>query len=292
MKFGFNTFSLINEDAREYVAVAKKAEELGYESLYLPDHLIFPMKVLATYPYATGGEPPWQGDSNMYDPWVFLGHIAAVTSKLRLGTHVYILPLRDPIVVARAVMTLDRLSKGRAILGVGVGWLKDEFEMAGRDWRTRGAVTDEMIMLLKQLWTQRVTEFHGRHLSYGPVMFEPKPVQKPHPPIYIGGISEAAMKRAARTGDGWMAVSGDFETVKAQVETVKDLLREHGRDMASFSITVSAADATVDLVKRYEELGVDRMTASVTPHKKHATAPEFLEGLDRFSHEIMQKVNR
>ena len=292
MKFGFNTFSLINVDATDYVAVAKRAEELGYESLFLPDHLIFPMKVPATYPYATGGEPPWQGDSNMYDPWVFLGHLAAVTSKIKLGTNVYILPLRDPIVVARAVMTLDRLSNGRAVLGAGVGWLKDEFDMVGRDWHTRGAIMDEAIMLLKQLWTQRVTEFRGKHLSYGPVMFEPKPVQKPHPPIYIGGVSMAAMKRAARVGDGWMAVSGDFATVRGQIQTVKDLLREHGREKEPFSITVSGANATLDLVRRYEELGVDRMTVSVTPHKKQATAREFLDGLDRFSHEIMAKGDR
>ena len=258
MKLGVPLFRIRPEHT---AALARRAEELGFESVWVPEHLVFPPRIASRYPYAADGVPPISPDAPLLDPLVLLTHIAAATSTIRLGTNVYLLPLRHPLLTARAAVTLDVLSNGRLTLGVGIGWLAEEFEAVGVDFHTRGALARECVRALRVLWTEAVPEFHGRHVSFGPVRFEPKPVQKPHPPIVLGGESEAALRRAAALGDGWYGVGHTPETAAGQVARLRALRDAAGRGGAAFEITVSHRAPTLDRdqVRRYEDAGVDRV---------------------------------
>ena len=237
MKIGIPLFRLRHS---QMVDVAKRAEELGFESVWVPEHLVLPTHFESRYPYSEDGVPPIDPNSPHLDPLLLLGQIAAATSRIRLGTNIFILPLRHPLVTARLVMSLDVLSAGRFSLGIGVGWLEEEFRAAGIDFRTRGARTRECVMALKALWTQDEPEFHGRFFDFGPVKFEPKPIQTPHPPILFGGETATALRRAAALGDGWYGVAHDPESAKRQVGKLRALLAEAGREDAKFEVTRGA----------------------------------------------------
>ena len=181
VKIGYPLFGL---GPRSWAAVCEKADETGFDSIWMQEHLIFPTEIPPTYPYSDNGVPPINPDTQLYDVWVSLAYIAARTSKIRLATNVFIIPLRDPIVTARAVTTLDRLSGGRLIIGGGVGWLKEEFEIAGQEWRTRGKRTDEIIEIWRKLWSEETIEHHGDHYDFQAraVLAEVGPeARHPHP---------------------------------------------------------------------------------------------------------------
>ena len=187
--------------------LAQRAESLGFDSVWVSDHIILPRKVDSFYPYAADGVATFRPDEDYYDPLATLNFLAGCTQKIRLGTHVLILPYRNPVLTAKMLSTLDVLSGGRVILGAGVGWMEEEFQALGLDtYAQRGAVTDEYIQLFKELWTKDNPEFHGEHYQLSESGFKPKPVQKPHPPIWIGGHTNPAIRRAAKYGDGWMPI--------------------------------------------------------------------------------------
>ena len=187
--------------------LAQRAESLGFDSVWVSDHIILPRKVDSFYPYAADGVATFQPDEDYYEPLAALNFLAGCTQKIRLGTHVLILPYRNPVVTAKMLSTLDVLSGGRVILGAGVGWMEEEFQALGLDtYAQRGAVTDEYIQLFKELWTKDEPEFQGEHYQLSGMGFMPKPVQKPHPPIWIGGHTNPAIRRAAEYGDGWMPI--------------------------------------------------------------------------------------
>ena len=187
--------------------LAQRAESLGFDSVWVSDHIILPRKVNSFYPYAADGVATFRPDEDYYDPLATLNFLAGCTQKIRLGTHVLILPYRNPVLTAKMLSTLDVLSGGRVILGAGVGWMEEEFQALGLDtYAQRGAVTDEYIQLFKELWTKDNPEFHGEHYQLSESGFQPKPVQKPHPPIWIGGHTNPAIRRAAKYGDGWMPI--------------------------------------------------------------------------------------
>ena len=187
--------------------LAQRAESLGFDSVWVSDHIILPRKVDSFYPYAADGVATFRPDEDYYDPLATLNFLAGCTQKIRLGTHVLILPYRNPVVTAKMLSTLDVLSGGRVILGAGVGWMEEEFQALGLDtYAQRGAVTDEYIQLFKELWTKDEPEFQGEHYQLSGMGFMPKPVQKPHPPIWIGGHTNPAIRRAAEDGDGWMPI--------------------------------------------------------------------------------------
>ena len=187
--------------------LAQRAESLGFDSVWVSDHIILPRKVDSFYPYAADGVATFRPDEDYYDPLATLNFLAGCTQKIRLGTHVLILPYRNPVVTAKMLSTLDVLSGGRVILGAGVGWMEEEFQALGLDtYAQRGAVTDEYIQLFKELWTKDEPEFQGEHYQLSGTGFKPKPVQKPHPPIWIGGHTNPAIRRAAEYGDGWMPI--------------------------------------------------------------------------------------
>jgi probable F420-dependent oxidoreductase len=261
VKVGIPLFMLRHE---QLVPIAEVAEEVGLESVWMPEHLVFPASVRSRYPYAEDGTPPSiRPETPLLDPLIVLAQVAARTSRLRLGTNVYVLPLRHPIAVARMATTLDVLSGGRFSFGVGAGWLEEEFEAVGADFSRRGALVRESVRAMKALWTEEEPTFRGRTWSFGPVRFEPKPVQKPHPPILVGGESEAALRRAAAVGDGWYGVRHTPESVVPQVARLRAELAAAGRAGASFEVTVSTSAAALDrdALRRFEDAGVDRVVA-------------------------------
>ncbi len=286
MKTGFNIFTL-RQDL--IIDVARKADEIGIESIWISDHLIWPKEIHTEYPYSPN--PYTSGmvgpHTPLLDPFVVLSHIAAVTSKIRLGIGVYILPLRDPFVTARIAMTLDVLSGGRLSLGVGMGWMEEEFVPVRQDFHNRAARAEECVQVLKALWTEEEPEFHGRFYDFEPVKFGPKPVQKPHPPLLFGGETKAALSRAARLGDGWYGLGGKtLEEATAIVNKLRELRREAGREAEPFEITMSGSgQLTPDDIARYQEAGVDRLMMS-----PFSGAGGEIEALERFAEEVLAKL--
>lgn len=282
--FGYNPDS--------YISIARKAEELGFESIWVGDHLVFPTTIPATYPYSPTGRGPHRPDLPWFDPLISLTYLAASTQRIKLATDVYLLPLRNPFVTAKSVSTLDLLTGGRVILGVGVGWLETEFKQVGEDFGNRGKRTDETIGILRRLWTEDIIEHQGPAYSFGPVHFEPKPVQRPVP-IHVGGISAAAKRRAALLGDGWIGVGSIQENVAKDVEEVRHMRLRAGLEGHSFEITLSASNPTVDRLQELYEMGVDRVT--VIPWPWPEPEPPFgllhaIDGMERFASDIIAKL--
>ncbi|MEC9287171.1 MAG: LLM class F420-dependent oxidoreductase [Chloroflexota bacterium] len=226
--------------------LAQRAESLGFDSAWVSDHIILPRSVDSFYPYAANGVATFRPDEDYYEPLTALNFLAGCTQKIRLGTHVLILPYRNPVLTAKMISTLDVLSEGRFILGAGVGWMEEEFKALGLDtFARRGAVTDEYIQLFKELWTKDNPEFQGEHYQLSESGFQPKPVQKPHPPIWIGGHTNPAIRRAAKYGDGWMPIGLrppailEPEELAEKITRLRRLTMEAGRPEDAVSLCFS-----------------------------------------------------
>jgi len=222
-----------------------RGESLGFASVMIADHLVFPVMIKSRYPYTLSGDFPGQGD--VLDQLSLMAFVAAKTTRLRLVTSVMIVPYRNPVLTAKALATIDVLSKGRVTLGVGVGWMREEFEALGApEFDRRGAVTDEYIRIFKTLWTQSPASFAGRFYRFDALHCRPQPVQKPHPPIWVGGHSKAALKRAARLGDGWHPVGANAAVplppseMRALLDELHRLTEAEGRDPRSLTISYKA----------------------------------------------------
>lgn len=257
------------------------ADELGFESVWLPEHLVLPVDMVGS-PYAGEEHPPLPADAPVIDAFGFLCYLAGKTTRIRLGTHVYLLGLRHPFVAARAVQTLDIASGGRAEFGVGAGWLESEWRATELDPRTRGRRLDEAIGVCRRLWTEDVVEHHGEFYDFEPVMFAPKPAQRPHPPILVGGDSEPALRRAARLGDGWIGFTYTPESVAGPIARLTELRAEFGRADGPFAIVCGGQIASPDDVERFADLGVTRLI--VAPWERSKVA---LDGVRRFADRIL-----
>jgi len=207
----------------EILETALAAEALGYDSIWVSDHVVVPDH------HNIFGEV-------FYDPLISLGFIASATSRIELGTSVLVLPYRNPLVLAKSVSSLDALSEGRVILGVGSGWLKEEFKALGVDYSKRGKMTDEYIEIMKELWTSGSPSYEGEHFSFTGIRFEPKPVQKPHPPIWVGGESGRSIERAVKHGDGWHPVGLTPEEMGAKMREVRSLLSDERKESFVMSL--------------------------------------------------------
>ena len=238
--------------------VAVAADRLGYDVVWTAEHLIFPSAIRTAYPY--GGRAPFDVTDPVLDVASTLTYVAALTERVRLGSSVVVLPYHHPIALAKALATVDVLSNGRLLLGIAGGWLREEFDLLGVPFRERGARTDEYLALIKRLWTEERVSFHGRFFSLDDAAFFPKPVQRPHPPIWVGGDSAAALQRVARSGDGWLAVPRDLEHLTAGIRTIRQAAESAGRDPAAIGVATSGAarslEELLDLVPRLEKLGV------------------------------------
>jgi probable F420-dependent oxidoreductase len=227
------------------LALAREGERLGLHSAMIADHIVFPVESRSIYPYTVDGKHPSEGDA--LETFSILGVVAGATERLRLVTSVLVLPYRNPVLTAKMAASLDVLSGGRLTLGVGAGWLKEEFEALNSPaFEARGAVTDEWIAIVKQLWSQSPASFNGRFYRYQDIRCEPFPVQKPHPPIWVGGHSRAALRRTARHGDGWHPVGAIAasplppQEICAHLATLKRLTEAAGRDFAALTISYKA----------------------------------------------------
>ena len=229
--------------------IAKKAEELGFEALWYHDHPILPVHSASPFP-STGGEIPWTY-GHFTEPYMALAMASAVTTKIKLATGITLVPERNPLILAKEISVLDRHSNGRFIFGVGTGWNREETTMMGGDFDHRWTQTREALAVLKELWTKEEPEFHGRYYDFPPVYSYPKPVQKPYPPILIGGNAPNVLQRVARHADGWMPVNPSPVEVERSRKILDTLAAEQGRDPASliiapFGLPVGATRNEVD----------------------------------------------
>lgn len=266
--------SLLRVNPRLWFDVAEEAEQLGFESVWISDHLMLPAHVdTDRYP---DGKLPIRPGTPIFDVWVYLAALSARTSRIRLGTFVYLLALRHPFVSARAIGTLDVVSDGRVELGVGVGWSELEWDAAGLDFSTRGRRLDEAIEVCRGLWTQEEFAFSGECFDFPAMAFEPKPRQKPTPPFLIGGESPAALRRAARVGDGWIGMHHTPESAGEALRRVRSAESAAGREHP-LSTTVGATPGDVD-GDAWARSGIDRVI--VAPWERSGDA---LAGMRRFA---------
>ena len=259
-----------------HLEVTLEAERLGFESVWLPEHLVFPVQ-LAGSPFPGAEHPPVPPTTPVFDCFAYLSWLAGQTTRLRLGSHVYLMGLRHPFVSARAVQTLDLVSGGRALVGVGVGWLESECRAAGVEFASRGRRLDEAIAVCRRLWSEPVVSHEGAFFRFEPVAFEPKPVQKPYPPILVGGESPAALARAARLGDGWVGLDHAPADAARLAAQLRELREQAGRHGAPFSVTVGGALAGPEDLDAYADAGVDRVI--VSPWRRSREAVEALQHL-------------
>jgi probable F420-dependent oxidoreductase len=288
MKFGIlfaNVGPFVQPDHLEHLA--RTAESTGFESLFSVEHVVVPKGYESRYPYSSSGRMPGGEDVAIPDPLLPLAFAAAVTTKLRLGSGVLILPQRHPVYVAKELATLDVLSGGRALLGVGIGWLREEFETVGIPFRERAARTEESIQAIRSLWKSEPEAFEGRFYRWAPVESHPKPVQRGGVPILVGGHVEGAARRAARFGDGFFPVRGrDVKELSNLIAVLKDECAKIGRDPRQVEITTQAAVKDLATVRRYQELGVSRIVMS-PPGLDQET---LRRGLEDFGERIVSKL--
>ena len=245
----------------DYIAAAARhLEEVGFASIWAPEHVLFFPEYASSYPYSEDGRIPGNPDG-ILDPFSALTYVAAHTSRIRLGTGICLVPQRQPVYTAKMVADLDYLSGGRFEFGVGIGWLREEFDNLQMSFRARASRCAEYIDAMKALWTQEVSSFEGPTVQLAPCYMNPKPVQKPHPPILFGGESEPAMRRVVTQGDGWYAFNLDPDAARAGFERLDAKLREAGRDPASVRRYVGAGGqrVTPDIAAAYRDAGVDQL---------------------------------
>lgn len=276
MKFAIS-LGVLNPSA--WVAVTEEADRLGFDSVWLPEHLVLPVDMGGS-PHDGQDHPPIPSDLPVVDALVELAGLAARTERIRFGTQVYNIGLRHPFSTARAVTTLDVVSGGRFDFGVGASWLRAEWEAVGLDFDTRGARVDECLEVCRRLWSEPVVEHHGACFDFAPVRFEPKPVQRPWPPLHIGGDGPAALRRAATVGDGWIPMNTSLDDVPTRVATLAELRERAGRDGRT-EVTLGGELHAPGDVDRYAEAGVDRVI--VRPWARTSGA---LDGIRWFAEEF------
>ena len=276
----------------QYVPLARAAEAAGFEAIALSDHVVHPEKILTPYPYTPNGEPRWQPFTSWPDPWVTAAHLAAVTTTLRFVTSIYVLPMRNPLLAAKQIGTAAVLSGGRVNLGVGVGWMKDEFDVSGARFEDRGRRTDEMIEILRKIWAGGWVEHHGEFFSFPRLEMSPVP---PAPiPIWSGGISKPALRRAARVCDGWISDMHSTEELRRIVGELRELRADSPRAGEPFQVLGTAMDAfNLDGYRRLQDLGVTHV--QTMPWFFYGGPTDVLEkridGIRRFGEDVIAKLD-
>lgn len=267
MKIGLFT-PLVAELATPKLAIeiARVAEACDFASLWVPEHAVLFDDYEPTYPYADDGRMPGGSTGNVLDPIPVLSFFAAHTQRIRIGTGVLILPQRNPIYAAKELASLDVLSGGRLDVGIGVGWLAEEMRALGLSYEGRGARMNSYIAVMKALWCEDPSAHEDEFYSLPACRFAPKPVQKPHPPLLLGGESRPALRRIAEIGEGWVAASKSPEEMKSLLAELDLLLEERGRRRDELQITLMPArDLTLDILRAYADLGVDQIVTGVAP---------------------------
>ena len=296
--------------------IARKGEEFGFDALLTGDHILVPKNISSPYPYTEGGEFPGSSSGESMEQITLLSYIAGQTSKIRLVTSVLIVPHRNPLIAAKSLATLDVLSGGRLVVGVGVGWMREEFEALGLPpFEERGAVTDEYIRAFKVLWTEDDPHFEGKYISFDDITFLPKPVQKPHPPIWVGGESRPALRRTAELADGWYPLGsnptfpmGTPDELKAGLDRLAQYAQRFDRDPKTietiyrthqFELTKDAggadrlpfvgdADQIAGDIRRYQDMGVSTMIWDFL--RQTDDLDQMLGRMEDFSNQVWPRV--
>jgi probable F420-dependent oxidoreductase len=256
--------------------LAVALEERGFESLFVPEHTHIP--VSRKSPFPSGGEMP-RRYAHTHDPFVALSFAAAATKKLLLGTGICLIPERDPIVTAKCVASLDQLSGGRVVFGIGGGWNVEEMENHGARYSTRFKLMGERILAMKALWTMDEAEYHGEMVDFDPVWSYPKPAQRPHPPILLGGETDYTLKRVVDYCDGWFPRPGRGFEIRAQLERLHQMADKAGRDRRTLSTSVFRAPADKAALAEYGEAGIDRAVLEIPDQSRD----EILRVLDSYA---------
>jgi probable F420-dependent oxidoreductase len=317
MQFGFSppvSGPLATPDSLARIAV--EGESIGYHYATISDHVVIPRDIEAKYPYSDTGEFPGRSRGDRHEQLTAAAFIAGKTSRLRLVTSVTVVPHRPAVLLAKMLATIDVLSKGRLIFGIGAGWMREEFEALGLPpFAERGAVTDEYLNACRELWTNDDPRFEGRYVKFANILFEPKPVQKPHPPIWVGGESGPALRRTARLGDGWYPIGTNpqhrldsMKRFQAGVERLRRLTREAGRDPAKIALAYrvtgwgsslpggpehrarrlfsgETADIAADL-RSFRDFGVGHVDFNF----EGATADAMIANMRRFREDVLSTV--
>ena len=322
MKYGFtvpNRGPLASPD--NLITMAKRGEELGYHCLYTGDHIVMPNRIASRYPYSSSGEFPTPAPGEAMEQLTVLSFLAGHTSTLRLVTSVIIVPHRNPLVAAKALATLDVLSKGRVVVGIGAGWMREEFETLGLPpFEERGAVTDEYVLAFKELWTSDNPTFKGKYCRFADIHCLPQPVQKPHPPIWVGGESPRALRRTAELADGWYPIGanpdfpmGEPEQLASGIRRLASYARRAGRDPGEIEViyrppayelrkngravassgdgrrpfTGSAGEIASD-IREYEEMGVGHLVVDF--FRTSTSLEEPLRYMEEMATEVWPRV--
>jgi probable F420-dependent oxidoreductase len=284
MRFGFALPQIGSHVGPEaLVTVAKRAEDLGFDSLWVLDRILWPVDPRAPYPIGDGSLPLQY--KHVLDPVETLTFAAAHTSRILLATGVLNLPWYNPVLLARRLTTLDVLSRGRLRVGFGIGWSPDEYEAAGAPWQDRGKRADESIEVLKKIWTTDPVEFQGKHYRIAKSFIGPKPVQKPHPPIYLAAFTPSAMKRVAAEAHAWLPVGIPLTGIGAMFEAIKNMAKEAGRDPSALELIVTAGveihkrpieKERIEFTGSLEQIGEDFATARKVGAAEIAIYAQFL----------------
>ena len=237
--------------------MAKKAEDLGFESIWYAEHAAVPVHSESPFP-ATGGEIPWTY-SHFTEPYIALARASGVTTTIKLGTGITLVPERNPLLLAKEIATLDLYSGGRFLFGVGTGWLKEETEIMGGDFAHRWTQTREALEVMKALWTQDEAEYHGKYFDFPPVRSFPKPAQNPHPPIIIGGMAKRVLQRVVDHADGWLPNRVTPSELERSRNELNALAKAAGRDPESITISVYGQEPTRATVQSLLDAGADRV---------------------------------
>ena len=271
-------FYFATEYGHNVVDVARDAEQRGFESLWLPEHTHIP--VSRKTPYAGGVELPKEY-AHTLDPFVALAAVATATKHIRLATGISLLIERDTITMAKTLATLDLLSNGRAILGVGGGWNREEAEHHGVEWSQRFQKLEEQITAIKIIWANDEASFHGEHVRFDPIWSWPKPIQRPRPPILLGGETDHTLRRVIKYCDGWLPRARDPEIIVRGIARLNELAEEAGRDTESISVNVFAPRPDAELIDRFKGMGVARIVLWLPPEDRDAVSTR-LDGYTRF----------
>ena len=308
MQFGLGLPNLNPVDPTEtLLRLAQAAQELVFDSIWVSDHVFMPYEYAPNYPYSTTGRLGLTATDHILDPLTTLTFLAGTVPTPRLGISVLIIPYRNPIVTAKMLVTLDVLSGGRVILGAGVGWMPEEFAALRASYEHRGQVTDEYIRIFQELCTAEKPVFQGEHYQIANLGFYPKPLQKPHPPVWIGGYTLSALRRAVRLGDGWHPSNLVPDALAEKVSILRRLCDEAGRDPASLTISTrvnnvafgdsgdtvgrpsplsGTAPQMIDTIKRYADAGVSHIVLGI----RGRDAATMLTTARRFADEVRPKV--
>ncbi len=288
MKIGLASVNVAGLDGAGMTTLARVAEDVGVESFWTFEHVMVPNHYASVYPYSRSGKMPVLPETPFVDPLITLAHLAGVTSTLKLATGVNIMPQASPLLLAKQVASLDHLSGGRLILGLGAGWLEEEYGAMGVPFEKRGARFNDYLIAVKKVWTGETVEHESEFLSWSGFKSYPVPAQKPHPPLIIGGTSPAALRRVVRHGDGWFAPSRNIEELTEMCGALREAASREGRDYESLEISAmwGGIKEGLESIPAYQDLGVSRLILGM----HHLEGNDPIKGLESLGRTVIEPL--